>query len=402
MKLSTIIPEHILPDRNLLTVYCYCIRNVQPVPSKLLVKSSIVSLRPYEVCIIPSKAASDLDMEIQLVVEQVQKLVDLDLIESTCENELTKIKFKYLVLPSNESKTDGSVATNISDCWFDEFIPEYLEYVKTNLSQGTHLNYHAILNAFSKWMGRKRLSDILPQDLEKYKNQKKGTISDNTINIHVRTLITALELAKKWGKLPENPFRGVKQIRTQKKSTPSLQKDEYTLLRSKINEQWLIDIIDFDILTGLRIGELCNLKWAEVDLEKGMITIQSDQEYQVKHGKMRTLPLHDEAKLVLSKLNRNGEYVFLKDDGTCPSPQFVSKKFKSYIRAAGLPEEYHFHSLRATFATWCANKGMSGYTLQNLMGHSSMKVTEGYLTPDLKNFQQELSRISLSNVSRNS
>ena len=93
-----------------------------------------------------------------------------------------------------------------------------------------------------------------------------------------------------------------------------------------------------------------------------------------------------------------GDYVFVKENGTRPPSQFISKKFKSYIRAAGLPEEYHFHSLRATFGTWCANNGMSGYTLQNLMGHSSMKVTEGYLTPDLKSFQQELSKISLSKI----
>jgi integrase len=396
MKLSTIIPEHILPDRNLLAVYCYCIRNVQPVTSKLLVKSTIVSLRPYEVCIILSKAASDLDMETQLIGEQVQKLVDLDLIESSCENELTKIRFKYLVLPSNEGKTDSSVATNLSDCWFDEFIPEYLEYVKTNWAPKTYSNYEAILNAFSKWLGRKKLGEISASDLEKYKNTKKGSIGDQTINIHVRAIKTALGLAMKWGKIKEHPFKNVKQIRTQKKSTPSLQKDEYVLLRSKIQEQWLINIIDFDVLTGLRLGELSNLKWSDIDMDKGIMKIESDDEYRVKHGKMRIMPLHVEAKDILSKLDRVGDYVFVKEDGTRPPAQFISKKFKTYIRATGLPEEYHFHSLRATFGTWCANNGMSGYTLQNLMGHSSMKVTESYLTPDLKSFQQELSRISLS------
>jgi integrase len=394
MKLSTIIPEFLLSDHKLLAVYCYLLRLVKPVQSKLLVKSEVITLQPYEVCLTASRVSAELGLK--SIEDEIQKLSELDLIEYLNENDLIKIRFKYLVLPSTEGKADNSVTTNLSDCWFDEFIPEYLEYVKTNWAPKTYSNYEAILNAFSKWLGRKKLGEISASDLEKYKNTKKGSIGDQTINIHVRAIKTALGLAMKWGKIKEHPFKNVKQIRTQKKSTPSLQKDEYLLLRSKIQEQWLINIIDFDILTGLRLGELSNLKWSDIDMDKGIMKIESDDEYRVKHGKMRTLPLHDEANAILTKLDRLGEYVFVKEDGTRPPSQFISKKFKSYIRAAGLPEEYHFHSLRATFGTWCANNGMSGYTLQNLMGHSSMKVTESYLTPDLKSFQQELSRISLS------
>ena len=58
-------------------------------------------------------------------------------------------------------------------------------------------------------------------------------------------------------------------------------------------------------------------------------------------------------------------------------------------------EEIHFHSIRATFASWCANSGVSMYTLQNLMGHSSIAMTESYATPDQKSARTELAKISL-------
>ena len=202
-------------------------------------------------------------------------------------------------------------------------------------------------------------------------------------------------VATRLQKIKENPFRTVKLIRITQKATSSLTKEQYPLLISTVQEPWFRDIVNFDILTGLRLGELVNLRWSDVDLDKGLITIQSTANYHVKHGKMRVLPLHPEAEAILSRKERVGEWVFVTDDGTRPRLEFISKKFKAYVRAAGLSEELHFHSLRATFASWCANSGVSMYTLQNLMGHSSIAMPESYATPDQKSARIELAKISL-------
>ena len=396
MQLSTIIPKFLFTDRQLLAVYCFFLRLVQPDHTKILVKGHIIPLKPYEVLVTDRDITQDLESDSSELKSSLQKLADLDLIEFQHNGETYRVRFKSIVLPNTQHTSKTNTVTDMNDCWFDEFISEYLEYIKTNMAPKTYVNYEQILTAFSQWLGRKKISVIAPTDLERYKNQRKGTVSDQTINIHIRTLKAALELAKKWSKVQENPFRAVKLIRTPKQSTPSLTKDEYILLRNNMSEQWLINIVDFAILTGLRLGELSDLKWLDLDLEKGIITIQSTQEYHVKHGKMRVLPLHPEAITLLKGLQKTGDYVFLKEDSTRPLPQFISKKFKAYVRASGLPEKYHFHSLRATFATWCANTGVSMYTLQNLMGHSSIKVTESYASPDFINVKKELSKISLS------
>lgn len=401
MQLSTIIPQFLLRERMLLAIYCYLLRLVKAIASKQLVNGQIVALRPYEVCVTTDQMAYDLRIEKEAVNESVQKFNELELIECTTEGDVVKIRFKYLVLPSVENIHQVGVISNPTDCTFEQFTLEYLEYVRVNLSPKTYDNYAAILRAFGKWLGKRNIGEIAASDLEKYKIAKKALVSDHTINIHIRTLKTAMEIAIKLGKLTKNPFRAVKLIRIPQKSTPSLLKEEYLILREAIREEWLKNIVDFDILTGLRLGELTSLRWADVDIEKGKITVQSSANYQVKHGKMRVLPLHSEAVEILQKKERIEERVFLKDDGTRPSNEYVSKKFKAYVRAAGLPEEYHFHSLRATFASWCANNGVSLYTLQNLMGHSSVKVTESYTSPDQSSIRGELSKITLTSTASN-
>lgn len=60
------------------------------------------------------------------------------------------------------------------------------------------------------------------------------------------------------------------------------------------------------------------------------------------------------------------------------SEDWLTHRFKSYIRKAGLNPRLHFHSLRHTFATWLVQEGVSIYEVQKLLGHSSISVTQVY------------------------
>ena len=395
MQMSMIIPEFLLSERVILAVYCYLLRIVRPVSTKCLINGNIVVLRPYEVCIKAEGVAFGLNLEREEVLGSLEKLAQLDLVDFESQEAFSKIRFKYLVFPSSQDHNKNNISDANADIFFDEFVMNFLEYVRTNLSKKTFVSYESILRVYGKWLGRRRLRELKLTDLEKYKMDKKGLVSDQTINIHIRTCKAALEVAAKWGLIEENPYREVKLIRIPKNITPSLSIEEYLCLRNAIKEGWLRNIVDFAILTGLRLGEIQNLRWIDVDYEHGSITIQSTCEYQVKHGKMRTVPLHAQAFEILQKIERCTEFVFVKDDGSHPSCQYISKKFKAYVREASLPKKIHFHSLRATFASWCANAGVSLYTLQNLMGHSSITVTESYTSPDRERLGNELLKISL-------
>lgn len=168
---------------------------------------------------------------------------------------------------------------------------------------------------------------------------------------------------------------------------------------------WLKDVILLAVNTGLRRGELCNLRWRDVDLDTGFVTVRSHgearEDFQTKSGDERGVPLSEEAAEILRRLyvEREAEveghagpgegnpsgYVLRGYHGGRLNGQYASKKFKKYVRLVKLPDSISFHSLRHTCASWMVQRGVSLLIVQAVLGHSDVKVTQKYahLAPDV-------------------
>ena len=235
-------------------------------------------------------------------------------------------------------------------------------------------------------------------DLEAYKKKRKSDgVTDTTINIDVRTLKAAMELAKDWNLVKENPFGNAKQIKASAKSKAHFNDEEIVKLLGAIRYDWFKRIVRFAILTGLRRGEILNLTWGDVDSAGGTITIESSAGYRVKGGKMRKIPLSSEALAVLAEISpgKKGQKVFLNDKGESPTEDRVTKKFKEVVRSARLSGDLHFHSLRHTFGTKAANSGVSSNVLKAVMGHANIKTTEGYMGTDEQMMRSQIEKVKL-------
>ncbi len=395
MEIANLIPEYLLREPVLLSVYCYLLRNVRPETQKIIFAGSIIALKPYEVFDSIAHISTILSLEEKRIDEALARLAELSLLSVRPEGYGVRIKFLRLVLPFRDNGPSLSEPRVYSDCWFEEFEFDYLEYVGTNLSPKTYDNAARVMKLFGEFIGRKKLAELKPDDLEEYKKWRKGKVMDSTVNIDMRTLKAALQVAVDWGRIESNPFRQVRQIRGTRKLIRPLTKEEFVRLYDKIEEPWLKDIIVFAVLTGLRRGEIMNLQWKDVDLERKTITIQSSEEYRVKHGKVRVLPLSNEAHSILTRQQGGGQWVFVNGCGERLKDEFVSKKFKHYARVAELPEEIHFHSLRATCASWGLKDGIPIYAVRNLLGHASVKTTEVYASYDQESLRLEVEKISL-------
>jgi site-specific recombinase XerD len=77
------------------------------------------------------------------------------------------------------------------------------------------------------------------------------------------------------------------------------------------------------------------------------------------------------------------------------SDEYVSKRVKKYMRELEFPEELHFHSLRATCASWGLKEGVPIYAVKNLLGHASVKTTETYASYDRESPRLEVQKIAL-------
>jgi len=131
---------------------------------------------------------------------------------------------------------------------------------------------------------------------------------------------------------------------------------------------------------GLRAGEVFNLTWADVNIEKGLLTLRD-----TKSGRTRPAFMTEAVKEMFRARKRGApsELVFLDRNGK--KIERISATFKRAVKALklneGVTDPRHkivFHSLRHTFASWHVENGTDLYTLKELMGHSDVSMTARY------------------------
>lgn len=141
--------------------------------------------------------------------------------------------------------------------------------------------------------------------------------------------------------------------------------------------------------TGLRLGELLALRWKDIDLAKSVITVSramsAGMETTTKSGRVRRVPLPEQASAALARLGRRRdfvgpeEYVFVDPTlGRALHPVTVRKRFKQGRDAAGA-RPLRFHDLRHTYGSLLAAAGVDLVTIKEMMGHSTLSTTGRYL-----------------------
>lgn len=158
----------------------------------------------------------------------------------------------------------------------------------------------------------------------------------------------------------------------------------------------LHDMALLSLNCGLRAGEIFDLKWGNVDLDQDMMILMD-----TKSGKNRTVHLTQKAKHVLENLpkGKTGDFVFTDRAGE--RIKDISNAFMSAVNKLKLNEgvtdrrsKVIFHTLRHTYASWLVQQGVDLYTVKELMGHSTLAMTERYshlrkenLTNAIKKFE---------------
>ena len=139
--------------------------------------------------------------------------------------------------------------------------------------------------------------------------------------------------------------------------------------------------------TGMRRGEIFNLKWTDVDFTNKLLYIRDS-----KSGKQRSIPLNEMLSNLFINLridNKGGIYVFPGRRG----PRFVNiqRPFKKAVEGAGI-KDFRFHDLRHTFASHLVMKGVNLKAVQELLGHADLRMTMRYshLDPNYKRQAVEL------------
>jgi len=164
----------------------------------------------------------------------------------------------------------------------------------------------------------------------------------------------------------------------------------------------------FVLFTGLRLGELCALKWADIDFEYKILTVNRTVQrlyvagYKTKTILVETAPKSEHSRReiplpsmlleLLVKFRGDGEYVFGGDKPM--EPRKMQYHFKKILTEAGLADT-NFHILRHTFSTNCIEDGMDVKSLSEMLGHSDVQITlNRYVHPSMETKRKYMDSLS--------
>jgi integrase len=297
----------------------------------------------------------------------------------------------------------------------EKHLREWLEGIRGEVSRATYdgyardVRYHIIPE-----LGRRKLKELSANDIRRlYRKMRDKDLKNRSLEYCHRTLRKALKAALAERKIQFDPSEGIKPLKT-----PGGRREESKAL-SPAQVRALLDAASGDRLeafyvvaihTGMRRGELLGLKWGDVDLEAGTVSVKRsvDVDGRLKEPKnqasRRTLPLtpqavdalkahrvrQNEERLKAGTKWQDNDLLFPNTVGRPENPSNVYlRNFQPLLKRAGLANQgFTLHSLRHTFATTLAAKGVNPGTAQKLLGHSDVRMTLAiytHATDDMRN-----------------
>jgi integrase len=239
-------------------------------------------------------------------------------------------------------------------------------------------------------IGSIALKDIAPIHLERIKkNMADAGRAPRSITYCLAVIRQVFNFARNHDLFAgQHPVSKVKKPMADNRRLRFLTHDEADRLLAALAER-SPDVHDQALVSlhcGLRAGEVFALTWADVDMERGVLTLRD-----TKSGRTRAAIMTGAVKDMLAERRRHAraELVFPSETGTRIGQ--ISQTFVKTVKALGLNDDVAdsrqkvvFHTLRHTFASWLAEQGTDLYTIQQLMGHQSFAMVQRYahLSPD--------------------
>ena len=278
---------------------------------------------------------------------------------------------------------------------FEETFREWFETISPRVKESTAANYWMKSRKhLLPYFGGMHICGITPGDIYAFMDQKKTAgLSDRYITDNLTLLRTVFRYAQKQYQIPD-PMDEVIFHRPKRKETVLLDEPQQDLLSAYLQEH--LDRTSLGIAlcrtTGLRIGELCALRWEDVDLKKREMTVRHTlQRIQIRDGSgsqktrlvlgepktdtsKRVIPLPETMIPRLRQFLGEGKTFLLTGTERPAEPRVMQYRFAGILKKTGLPA-VHFHALRHMFATNCIRLGIDMKSLSELLGHSRIETT---------------------------
>ena len=326
-------------------------------------------------------------------------------------NEANQKADKYLEDLKLGLQTDKGFIT------LNALFPKWLfEYKKNEIKRSTFETYEGLYRNYIEpdILSDRPIKELKSINIQQYYSrlQKTDAVQANNKKVSIKRIKSIHKLlhlffvyAEKEGYILRNPCNNVTLPKEEYIPTQILEKkldfdyfteDEIKLILKEFDGSSYKDIVIFAIATGMRQGEILGLQWDDLDFENRLIHVihnlsnsadfdeEKNRTYSLQlttpksKNSIRTIPMNDTVYNMLINKKRTNTMVFPSKMNTYICNKNLLKVWQRKLKNANLRYRT-FHDLRHTFATMMLSKGCDLITLKELMGHSSIKITEIYL-----------------------
>ncbi|SCX98227.1 site-specific integrase [Nitrosospira sp. Nsp13] len=236
-------------------------------------------------------------------------------------------------------------------------------------------------------IGRYSLADVTPSLIAQYRDKLINGITHHgkrrsaaTVNRYMAALSVAFTTAvKEWGWLEDSPMRKVTKPRESRGRVRFLSDEERQALLKACKESansYLYPVVVLALSTGMRQGEIMGLTWDVVDLVKGRAVL-----HDTKNGERRPVAITGHALELIKELSKvrriDSKLLFPSKDKAIQKPMDLRSPWEKAVKKADL-ENFHFHDLRHTAASYFAMNGASLAEIAEILGHKTLQMVKRY------------------------
>jgi integrase len=297
----------------------------------------------------------------------------------------------------------GDLSAGVKKTSIAELAERFMQSTRMKVKESTYSRYCHMLQAHilpslgdtpAEELSAARVEYYLSEMLTHGRLDGNGGLSGKTVKDLLGLLKELMQFAQKNNIVPTCSIDDITLKQERKEMEILTDSDRIRLVSymTKVSEPIQTGII-LCLYTGLRIGELCALRWKEIDLSKRILdvkyTMQRIQDYSENRkaktklirtspkskSSVRSIPLPNFIVGLLEPLQTIAEAYFLSGEKDhLIEPRYLQLQFKKYLRECEI-RDMGFHCLRHTFSTIGLRSGMDSKTLSELLGHSSVSIT---------------------------